>query len=792
VAVRTEDVVNRTATEERRAEAADKVGPVYADIGGVEEDVKDTIEQVIQVVRDGVEPIGSIPGTSLPATTAPSTTEGTATTEPPGTVEVTGSLFLDFDSNALLEETPLTGIWADAPLAGVPVTIFSGDEEVQTETGPDGRFTATITEGLVGVRVDSPDVPAKFVISTLDQAASEICSASDAPCELRAVGFKPNVRSIDAQVTDLETRFGLLERRTLDTLARIATDDVVRQALEQDLGLTEILKSTLTRVTDEFKDGILQEELDDKRNSILASPPLVLLNDAVSNDAGDGAADMAATYLSPNRLVNQEAWDQGKKDARDAVAPVTERFVEGRTIAGPGTVLTQLHIDAINATRAASGRAQHALGLLAVIATLGGSVGFYMARFRPKFWARPRMLALLGVLMVLAAGSVRLTIRIQEAVDDVSAWYALPAVAIGLMTTVLFDARMAVLMSLTISVLAAAATRDPGVAVFGLLATLTPIGFVSSLSNRGAFRKAVVYSSVVVAAIAASTSWFFHTEPDQSPLSTVGLAAGWAFATSIVAALVGLALLQFFDTAFDVTTNLRLLELTDRNHQALVLLQEEAFGTFNHSLMVGTLADAAARSVGANPLLARAAAYFHDLGKTANPTMFIENQFGIPNPHDEMAPLASVEVVRRHVTDGIELARKFRIPTEVAEGILTHHGDGVIRFFYEKARRLEGDDQVDPNDFRHVGHKPRTAEMAIVMLADSLEAACRAVFQEEPPTPESIEKVVMRVINEKVDDGQLSESSLTLGQLTRVRRAFLDSLVGHYHQRIAYPNFPGG
>jgi hypothetical protein len=128
----------------------------------------------------------------------------------------------------------------------------------------------------------------------------------------------------------------------------------------------------------------------------------------------------------------------------------------------------------------------------------------------------------------------------------------------------------------------------------------------------------------------------------------------------------------------------------------------------------------------------------------------------------------------------------------VAEGILTHHGDGVIRFFYEKARRLEGDDQVDPNDFRHVGHKPRTAEMAIVMLADSLEAACRAVFQEEPPTPESIEKVVMRVINEKVDDGQLSESSLTLGQLTRVRRAFLDSLVGHYHQRIAYPNFPGG
>jgi len=249
--------------------------------------------------------------------------------------------------------------------------------------------------------------------------------------------------------------------------------------------------------------------------------------------------------------------------------------------------------------------------------------------------------------------------------------------------------------------------------------------------------------------------------------------------------------LQFFESAFDITTSLRLLELTDRNHEALVLLQEKAFGTFNHSLMVGTLADAAARAVGADPLLARAAAYYHDLGKTQNPTYFIENQFGASNPHDDLDPHESVAMIRRHVTEGVELARKYRIPTEVAEGIVSHHGDGIMRFFYEKARRLHGDDGLDPDDFRHVGHKPRTAEMAIVMLSDSLEAACRAVFQDEEPTPEAIEKVVSRVVDEKMNDGQLSESSLTLAQLTRARRAFLDALIGHYHQRIAYPNFPG-
>ncbi len=253
----------------------------------------------------------------------------------------------------------------------------------------------------------------------------------------------------------------------------------------------------------------------------------------------------------------------------------------------------------------------------------------------------------------------------------------------------------------------------------------------------------------------------------------------------------GLAALQFFEAAFDVTTTLRLLDLTDRNHAALQLLQEEAFGTFNHSLMVGTLADAAARAIGANPLLARAMAYYHDLGKVENPTYFIENQFGMQNPHDFLEPKESAEIIRSHVTSGVALARKFKIPSDVAQGIVSHHGDGVMRFFYEKARSQEGDDRVDIGDFRHIGHKPRTAETAILMLADALEAACRAVFQTEEPTPDAIEKVVERIVQEKVEDGQLSESPLTLGQLTKIKRAFLDSLIGHYHQRIAYPNFPG-
>ena len=283
---------------------------------------------------------------------------------------------------------------------------------------------------------------------------------------------------------------------------------------------------------------------------------------------------------------------------------------------------------------------------------------------------------------------------------------------------------------------------------------------------------------------------FFHVGPNDVIPNVVGTSVAWAFGVSILASLVGLAALQFFESAFDITTQLSLLDLTDRNHDALQLLQEKAFGTFNHSLMVGTLAHAAARAIGANALLARAMAYYHDLGKTERPTFFIENQFGIPNPHDDLDPKESADIIRSHVSSGVALAREFKIPTDVTQGMVSHHGDGVMRFFYEKARNLHGDD-VDIDDYRHIGHKPRTAETAILMLADSLEAACRAVFQTEEPSADAIAKVVNRVMDEKLEDNQLSESPLTLAELTQIRSAFLESLVGHYHQRIAYPNFPG-
>lgn len=776
-------------TEAQRQARMDAVEEQYRPEPNAEEDAIAELQLLVSAVRQGVAANAPAPTLVEPEvieegeTTTTEGSEESASTTVPTNVQATGNVFIDIDGDGGQSES-------DRGLQAIEVRLYDegGRQLMSVETQADGTWSAQVPDTVFYASVNGtdPDFPTGFTLLGESSLTQMECSGDT--CAAPPVGYIPAVRSLDEQVADLATAFPGIGGEVLRTLAGFATMDVVRTATGGESQLDLISAAAQTRLIDEFKEQITGN-LTEKRRDIALSPPPVIIDGDLNNDARNAAAALVIAVIRPNYVFDPTATEDAREAAAAEVEPVLVNIRQLEVIVNEGTRLDQYHIDAIRATGAASGRPGQEGGLLAVIAVLVGALGFYLARFRPEFWTRPRMAALLGLLVVLAAGAVRLTVGLQESIQDVSAWYALPGVVFGLMAAVLFDSRIAALMSIALAVLAATATRDPGVATYAMLSTMVPVGFVSSLSSRGSYRKAVLASSVAVAGIAAAVAWFFHTNPDLEPWTTLAQAAGWALGVSMLTALLGLAALQFFETAFDITTSLTLLELTDRNHEALLLLQEKAFGTFNHSLMVGTLADAAARAVGADPLLARAAAYYHDLGKTENPSFFIENQFGAANPHDDLDPRQSVEVIRRHVTDGVTLARKFKIPSEVAEAIVTHHGDGIMRYFYEKARRLQGED-IDPNDFRHVGHKPRSAETAIVMLADSLEAACRAVFAEEEPTPQAIEKVVARVVDEKVNDGQLSECSLTLGQLNRARVAFLDSLVGHYHQRIPYPNFP--
>ena len=251
----------------------------------------------------------------------------------------------------------------------------------------------------------------------------------------------------------------------------------------------------------------------------------------------------------------------------------------------------------------------------------------------------------------------------------------------------------------------------------------------------------------------------------------------------ILSAVGAIGLLPYLETVFGITSSIRLLELSNPNHPLLRKLLLEAPGTYHHSMMVGNLGEAAAEAVGADPLLTRVGSQYHDIGKTKRPYFFVENQFSGVNPHDKISPTLSTLIITSHVKDGVEMARQHKLPKVLVDFIREHHGTDLVKYFYHRAK--ESGQDVSEDDFRYPGPKPQSKETAIVMLADSVEAAVRSMPK---PTPGRIEGLVRKIIKERLADGQLDESNITLRDLDLIADAFVKVLTGMYHHRVEYPD----
>jgi putative nucleotidyltransferase with HDIG domain len=265
------------------------------------------------------------------------------------------------------------------------------------------------------------------------------------------------------------------------------------------------------------------------------------------------------------------------------------------------------------------------------------------------------------------------------------------------------------------------------------------------------------------------------------PIRTLGLNLMWAGVSGMASALIVLGILPFLESFFSKTTNIKLLELADFNQPLLKRLMLESPGTYHHSLIMASLAEQAAEAIGANSLLARVGAYYHDVGKLSNPEYFIENQQANANPHDPLTPAMSSLVVISHVKEGMALARRYGIDKIIVDCIEQHHGTSLIHYFYHRA--LEQNKDITSDNFRYPGPKPQRKETAILMLADAVEAASRSV---EEPTPGRLKDTVEKVINNKFTDGQFSECPITLHDLGSIAESMAATLGGIYHARIEY------
>lgn len=488
-------------------------------------------------------------------------------------------------------------------------------------------------------------------------------------------------------------------------------------------------------------------------------------------------AAQAANY--PNLVVDERATEQARRAARDAVLPVFQRVEANTPLVREGERITTSQWEQLQALElvAPDFAPLQALALGAFCFLLVSGGAFYLAFARREVMARPTGLWLVAFVPFAFGMAFRLLMGVPGA-----ELLIIPlAATASMLITVLLDLRLGLPVGFVVASLCALMARcDAATFLAAALAAWIGALSVASLPSRFALFRAAVVLAITSAALAGALG-VLRESPVPEIASTMlwnALAGGLA-----VGAMAGGAIL--LERPFGITSHLRLLELLSPDEAVLRRMQVEAPGTYTHSTLVASLAEAAAKTIGADSLLCRVAGTYHDIGKLRRPGCFIENQAG-ENVHDRLSPGTSALLIKAHVRDGLKLGRAIRLPEPVLEIIASHHGTTLISYFFHRAQKNgDGESQVDENLFRYPGPRPRSKEAAIVMLADSIEASARSLGR---VTPEIIENHVHAIIETRLGEGELSDCELSLREIALVRESFVTTLRAALHGRIAYPD----
>jgi len=496
-------------------------------------------------------------------------------------------------------------------------------------------------------------------------------------------------------------------------------------------------------------------------------------------------APLLETFLRPNVVVDLAATESARELAAAAVPEVSQVWLAGQFIVREGEIVAPLQalaVDGLDVGRVPLWRAMLVGGAAALLLVAVG--GIYLSRMQPIVWRSAKRLWLLGLLLLAFAAIVT---GIDLLVDSTgSTWaFVVPVGALAMLVALLVHpvVGLATMLPAVVTVLLVDA-QAAGVALFAAAAVLVSVPLTRGIASRADLKRAVLRAGISYPLLAVTIVLVF------GPREEVAVAALAGTINGLVTALIVQGVMPALESLFRLPTVTALLDLADRNHPLLRELEQEALGSYNHSVMVASLVERACRTIGADPLLGSVAALYHDIGKVRQPHFFIENQQGIANPHDGLEPEVSALIIMNHVVDGVELATTYRLPPEVVACIGSHHGTMLVKYFYEEAVERAGGDAsaVDEAAFRYQGHRPRSREAAVLLLADSCEATTRAMAMSRGNLPrEEIERTVDRLLDERRDDGQFDEADITLRELRVVRDTIVDSLVGIYHPRIAYP-----
>ncbi|NLN17549.1 MAG: HDIG domain-containing protein [Firmicutes bacterium] len=489
----------------------------------------------------------------------------------------------------------------------------------------------------------------------------------------------------------------------------------------------------------------------------------------------EALASLVEGVLRPNLKLSEEKLAIIREEAVAQVEPVL--ILKDQIIVRKGEVVSPEQVQILSDLGLLKRGPNYplVLGMGFIVLLLLGMLGVYIHHYLPDIFREERFVALLGLVLVFVAFMA----KIFSLIPWVGVGYLIPVAFGGMMIALLVDSRLALMVTVALAVLTGVMNgNDFGLMFVALTGGVAAVLSVSKVSQRADLMRAgfaagaAIFASMVAVGAIRSDALIVK-------YSFLGLGNG------LFSAVLTIGFLPYLESIFSITSSIRLLELSNPNQPLLRRLLVEAPGTYHHSIIVGNLAEAAAEAVGGDALLARVGSYYHDIGKLKRPYFFTENQFTEENPHEKIAPTLSTLIITAHVKEGVELAREAKLPEVIVDLIRQHHGTDLVRFFFHRAAENDKEEQVEEKDFRYPGPRPQTKEAAIIMLADSVEAAVRSLAK---PTPARVEQLVRRIIKERLNDGQLDESDLTFKDLDKVADAFVRVLSGIFHTRVEYPD----
>jgi cyclic-di-AMP phosphodiesterase PgpH len=576
--------------------------------------------------------------------------------------------------------------------------------------------------------------------------------------------------------------YSTLEQKTTD-LAALEDIQLSRDTIIGILSLSDSRWQSISQETTTILDEIMREPIRDNQLSVVDEKIPTLISLSFPEDQTAIITSLVQAFVIPNSLYNEQSTEAARQQARKGVLPVTRTFITDETIIQGGKVITETDYEALQKYGLAQpkNRWQDLVSALGLTILSVAVFGLYTLRHPDMFSGNIglRKLALLMVLFLLFLIVARMVIPDHAVIP-----YVYPVMGFALTISALFSAEMAIIAVVPLTFLIPYGLPDAQVlTLYYLLGSLFGVFALSKAQRLTSFFWAGIAISISAAAVAVAYR-IIQPTADWIGIATLALAA---VINGIASVSIALILHYFLAQLLGQTTALQLIELSRPDHQLHQLLLRNAPGTYQHSLRVANLVEQAADTIGANTMLARVGALYHDIGKLLNPYFFIENQPpGNLNPHNDLDPETSAATIIRHVSDGLDLARKYRLPRQISDFIEQHHGTTITRYQYTRALEEAGMDKeaVDMNKFRYPGPRPSTREIALLMLADTCEARERA---ERPKDEDELLELIKSVVKDKQDIGELDETQLTMQDLEQIVDSFSSTLRGVYHPRIQYP-----